>query len=424
MFKAIYFPTQNYNRSKLDIFTHLVKVFGGGSKYLFRTSDPDGSRDFLAKIFAWYCALATRLNIDIEEAFWEKYPRVCPRCTEAICDCKPPLKEVSPSTLALLSNKNAHLKPTTLREWQNMFANIYRGPSGGIAMSPSRDRIASIFSRMAEELGEVAETLLLDEVIDKNVQLVIRNEMADLGAWIFSLANNLQYVDTRASGITLADICWNLYGGVCHRCQKIPCVCAPGNFGLELASLGAMGQSHWDDRTGLANGEALRVHIKALDESFKKSMTPVSIIMLDLDNFGAVNKDHNHTVGDIVLKEVAERIMNQIGEKEFAFRRGGEEFIIVHQGKMEDAQILAEKVRLAIEEKPVIAVSATSGEISIRVTASLGVANTFTSATRPSELETLADEQMAEAKSAGKNRIRPSLSSEVAAKFFAHSQYQ
>lgn len=78
MFKDIYFPTQNYGKSKSEIFANLMKVFGGGSKYLFRTSDSAGSRKFLAKIFAWYCALANRLNINLEHALWQKFPNVCP----------------------------------------------------------------------------------------------------------------------------------------------------------------------------------------------------------------------------------------------------------------------------------------------------------------------------------------------------------
>ncbi len=423
MFKAIYFPTQNYSRSKLDIFTHLVKVFGGGSKYLFRTSDPDGSRDFLAKIFGWYCALATRLNIDIEAAFWEKYPRVCPRCIQSMCACKPPLAPVVPSTLALLAQQNSHLKPVTLREWQAMFFNIYRGPSGAANVPPSRDRIAQIFTRMAEELGEVAETLLLDDAIDKDVALLVRNEMADLGAWIFALANNLQYVDPAASGITLADVCWNLYGGSCHRCQKIPCVCAPGNFGLELASLGAMGPSHWDERTGLANSDALQVHIKSMDEQFKKDVVQLSVIMLDLDDFGAINKKHNHFVGDAVLRTVADRMRQQLVEKEFAFRRGGEEFVIVISAGMEEAQILAEKVRRAIAADPIKVVTATEGEITLEVTASFGVANTLNSGCKPSSLEEIADAKMAEAKKAGKNCIRPSLSTDAAQRLIGHETF-
>lgn len=315
--------------------------------------------------------------------------------------------------MALLASTHIHEKPQTLREWQSMFANIYRGPSGGESVPPSRERLAIIFSRMAEELGEVAESLLLDNAIDQDVDLIVRNEMADLCAWIFALANNLQYVDPTASGVTLADVSWNLYGGKCHRCQKLPCVCVPGSFGLELAGQGAMGPSHWDDRTGLANSEGMRVHIHTVDEQFKKTQTPCSIIMFDLDDFGQVNKLHGNLVGDIVLKTTADRLRTQLNDKEIAFRRGGEEFVVVLEKKHEDALILAERIRRKFAKLPIPAETATSGNIEIQVHASFGVASTNADGIPPGKLEELADQRMREAKIAGKNRVHPPLSADL-----------
>jgi hypothetical protein len=103
MFRDIYYPAQNYGRSSFEIFTHLVKVFGGGSHYLFRTHDPKGSREYLAKIFAWYCALSNRLNIDIEEVVWQKYPGVCPRCMGSMCECSEPPPSLEPEKLAMFA---------------------------------------------------------------------------------------------------------------------------------------------------------------------------------------------------------------------------------------------------------------------------------------------------------------------------------
>ena|GEM_PF-2306740 len=418
MFKEIYFPIQNYSRSKLDIFTHLVKVFGGGSRYLFRTSDPDGSREFLARIFGWYCALANRLDLDIEEILWQKYPGVCPRCLQAVCGCQRPPKDVDPIELRLIAEKDRNRKPNSLREWQGMFTNMYRGPSGAEIVPASRERLAIIFSRMAEELGEVAEAILLDEVIDRDVQLIIQNEMADLCAWIFALANNLHYVDSNSSAATLADVSWNLYGGKCHRCKKLPCVCVAGSFGLELASQGAMGPSHWDERTGLANDAGMRVFINDLDTEFGKNLTSHVLVMFDLDNFGRVNKEHGNLAGDEVLREVAERLKKQLKERQYAFRRGGEEFVIIFQGDLEHGQALAEKVRMAISSEPISIKTATEGEVAINVTASFGVANTFEQKLKPSLIEAAADSRMREAKESGKNCVRPTISQELAREIF------
>lgn len=406
MFRSIYFPTQNYNRSETEICTHLIKVFGGGSRFLFRTSDPDGSRDYLAKIFGWYCALAIRLNVDLDDTLWKKYPGICPRCMEHVCACERTPKDINSRKLSVFAATHSNSKPTTLREWQAMFANIYRSPSGGEVVPPSRDRLAMIFSRMAEELGEVAEAILLDKAIDNDVDLIIRNEMADLCAWIFALANNLQYVDPTATGVTLADVCWNLYGGNCHRCQKSPCVCARGSFGLELAQQGAMGPSHWDDRTGLANSGGMSVHMQAADESFRKKPANWSLIMLDLDNFGAVNKTYGQLAGDLVLKATADRMRSVLNNKELAFRRGGEEFVVLLEKDNREALLLAERIRRTLAATPVV-VKTAKGEFPIEVRASFGIACTFTDSLPPSKLEELADTRMREAKAAGKNRLQP-----------------
>lgn len=410
MFKEIYFPTQNYNKSKDEIFVHLVKVFGGGSRYLFRTSDPHGSKDFLAKIFGWYCALVNRLGIDIEDALWKKYPGVCPRCLRDVCACGSPLNPIDPEKLLMLAASN--VKPRSVQEWQAMFRRLYRSPSGGTDVAPSKERLATVFTRMAEELGEVAEALLMDEVIDENVESVVRNEMADLCAWIFALANNLHFVDPSADGVTLADISWNLYGGKCHRCRKAPCACVPGSFGLELAGQGAMGPAHWDEITGLANSDAKKVYVQKIQGLYEKEQSPYSVIMIDIDDFGRINKNHGAIAGDQILREVSGRMKEQLGNGNVAFRRGGEEFFVVVQGLMNEAQIIAERIRRSFEKEDMIVVTGKEGEVKIAIRASFGVASTNIDGKSPDALEELADERMRKAKAAGKNRVEPPLSKE------------
>lgn len=420
MFKDIYFPTQNYNRSKLDIFAHLIKVYGGGSRYLFRTHNAAASKEFLAKIFGWYCALANRLDVDIENSLWKKYPGVCPRCQLGVCGCTAPLKEIDPIALNQIAEKNKGQKPRTLRQWQTMLGNIYRGP----AVIKPQDRLAVVFSRMAEELGEVAEAIQMDSVIDNDVQAVIENEMADLCAWIFALANSLHLVDPEMEGTTLADVTWNLYGGKCHRCMKVPCACAPGSLGLELAGRGAMGPAHWDELTRLANASGLKVKFAELDKKFAEDgTTETSIIMLDLDNFGLVNKTHGNLVGDHVLRETAARMQGVLLDGAIPFRRGGEEFVITMSGSFEDAQMLAEDIRKAIATSPIIFSSASDGDVSLDVTASFGVANTLKNKKKPSALEAIADDLMRSAKQAGKNQVKPDLDAELVRQMLSKDLY-
>ena len=233
--------------------------------------------------------------------------------------------------------------------------------------------------------------------------------MADLGAWIFSLANNLQHIDTTASGTTLADITWALYEGKCHRCKEIPCVCVRGSYSLELAERGAMGPSHWDERTGLANYKACARYIERATKLHKQKSGLWSLISFDLDDFGKINKEHGHQVGDAVLLEVAERVKRTIGDAGVPFRRGGEEFIVILEQSHTDAQAVAERIRRVFESSPMI-IECNGKKLSLSVRASFGVASTNVDGGTPHDLESISDARAREAKQAGKNRVVPALS--------------
>lgn len=281
-------------------------------------------------------------------------------------------------------------------------------------MVQANQRIAVIFTRMAEELGEVAEALLLDSAIDKDVVSVIKNEMADLGAWIFALANNLQYVDQNMNGITLADVAWELYPGTCHRCGGPKCVCVRGTYSLELAEKGAMGPSHWDELTGLGNINGLRQYIKRANSEFRGGDILWSIIFFDLDNFGAVNKKYSHELGDEVLREAAVRIRAAVGVDGVSFRRGGEEFMVVLRIPHEHTLVTAELIRKELDKPMDILFRGVSTKLT--VTASIGVASYSIDGSKsvnaPSELEGIAEIRAGEAKKLGKNRVVPEVTSD------------
>jgi len=390
-----------------------VKVFGAGSHYLFRTHDPKGAREYLAKIFAWYCALCNRLDLNIDEALWTKYPGVCPRCLSPVCKCAEPPDEIQPKRLSALALENSGRRPKSLREWQIMFAHIYRGPSGKKAVSPSRDRLALVFARMAEELGEVAEALSRDATIDPDAGFVLKNELADFGAWIFALANNLHYVDPKAHGVTLADIAWDMYPAKCHRCKEFKCVCVRGNYGYELAEKGASGPSHWDERTGLANYKALNAYIEQKTVTYgEPGSHTLSMIFIDLDHFGEVNKKYDDAMGDRVLQCAAKQIRDTVGEHGIVFRRGGEEFVVVTPQPRDSASVLAEAIRRALAAM-VVKADFKGKRVSLKITGSLGVAACLSDANSPAELESIAGQRAQEAKRSGRNRVIPAPSEEL-----------
>lgn len=130
---------------------------------------------------------------------------------------------------------------------------------------------------------------------------------------------------------------------------------------------------------------------------------PISIILIDLDDFKNINDTFGHLEGDEVLKKAANAIKTVCRNSDFVARYGGEEFVLVCRGTgLDSAALLAEKIRANIEDK----VKYKNG----KVTASLGVASL--SVTDPSKgaaeqaklLFESADSKLYESKANGKNR--------------------
>lgn len=84
-------------------------------------------------------------------------------------------------------------------------------------------------------------------------------------------------------------------------------------------------QSRTDQLTGLANRRALRSHLEAT----RAVNDAVSVFLLDLDQFKAINDMYGHRTGDLVLKEAARRIRANSDDDDFVARIGGDEFVVV-----------------------------------------------------------------------------------------------
>ncbi|MFH2125766.1 MAG: diguanylate cyclase [Pseudomonadota bacterium] len=127
---------------------------------------------------------------------------------------------------------------------------------------------------------------------------------------------------------------------------------------------------------------------------------PLSLIMLDVDHFKAVNDSYGHEVGDEVLVSLSQVCRQVLRQVDLFGRVGGEEFMaLLPETGLEAAAMVAERLRNALAAQ---AVSASKPEL--RVTISLGVAQ-LTPETRLSDLMRLADDAMYRAKQNGRNRV-------------------
>ncbi len=126
----------------------------------------------------------------------------------------------------------------------------------------------------------------------------------------------------------------------------------------------------------------------------------LSVLMLDLDHFKAVNDTYGHQTGDDVLQHVARRLAESVRGSDVVARWGGEEFaILLRNCALGEAIIAAEAIRARISSSPV-------GQVSV-VTASIGVAELRADEGLSSWLSR-ADSALYEAKRAGRNRVRSS----------------
>ncbi len=141
-----------------------------------------------------------------------------------------------------------------------------------------------------------------------------------------------------------------------------------------------------------------RSYLEFLKTKLKRIKSPVSILMIDLDDFKKLNDKYGHLIGDKVLKKVAQTLRKNIKTSDEVIRYGGEEFLIIaYRCNLEEGKNLGERLRKKIERIRF------KGIPGLKTTISIGVTN------YEPKLELLenikkADKAMYQAKKAGKNR--------------------
>jgi two-component system cell cycle response regulator len=106
-----------------------------------------------------------------------------------------------------------------------------------------------------------------------------------------------------------------------------------------------------DDLTGLRNAAYFWDYLKRTVKKSGVQEKPLSLIIVDLDNFKSVNDLFGHLYGDLVLKETAGILQNSLGRKGLIARYGGEEFAVVLPNTDEDrAFAAAERMRQGLRE--------------------------------------------------------------------------
>jgi len=142
----------------------------------------------------------------------------------------------------------------------------------------------------------------------------------------------------------------------------------------------------------------------------RRSQSPVSLIMFDLDHFKCINDRHGHLCGDSVLAAVGAKMREVLRGSDMKCRYGGEEFLVLlPETPIEGAKRVADTLRRELSELPI----GWKGEV-VRVTASFGVSVAMPSEVDPAALIARADAALYRAKDQGRNCVRLSMEFAVA----------
>lgn len=134
----------------------------------------------------------------------------------------------------------------------------------------------------------------------------------------------------------------------------------------------------------------------------RRSQTPVTMIMFDIDHFKDVNDRHGHLCGDAVLSTIGKRMKDVLRGSDLKCRYGGEEFLVLlPETPLHGARRVAETLRREIAERPV----PWAGE-ALTITASFGLAQTLPGEVNVEAVIARADQALYRAKDDGRNCVR------------------
>lgn len=160
-----------------------------------------------------------------------------------------------------------------------------------------------------------------------------------------------------------------------------------------------------DQLTGLYNRRYLASHLSGMFDRAFWTGRPLSLMILDIDHFKAINDSHGHDIGDKVIQEIASRIRNSVRGIDLACRYGGEEFLVaMPDTDRQFASIVAERLREEIANHRVLF---NAGRDEVAVTVSIGIATTEDGPKDDTAQRLIkrADEALYSAKTGGRNRV-------------------
>jgi diguanylate cyclase (GGDEF)-like protein/PAS domain S-box-containing protein len=160
--------------------------------------------------------------------------------------------------------------------------------------------------------------------------------------------------------------------------------------------------AHYDLLTGLPNRTLFSDRLQLALATARRDKARMALMFIDLDEFKPINDDLGHETGDLLLQQVARRLLDCMRESDTAARIGGDEFLVLlpHIETEQDALVVSEKIRLALYQPFAVA-----GE-SLRISSSIGIAVYPEHGNEERVLVKNADIAMYHAKKLGRNNVQ------------------
>ena len=157
-----------------------------------------------------------------------------------------------------------------------------------------------------------------------------------------------------------------------------------------------------DPLTGIYNRQYFERRAEAILNRADRAQEPLGLVLLDLDEFKALNDTHGHLTGDVALRTLAQRIGTLMRQSDLLGRYGGDEFVLLlREATQHHCLEVAERIRGSLDERSL------TPRADIPTTVSIGVVH------RPIDVDTdlltlleRADEALYQAKKSGKNRVQ------------------
>jgi two-component system cell cycle response regulator len=170
---------------------------------------------------------------------------------------------------------------------------------------------------------------------------------------------------------------------------------------LSIANQRAQEAALTDVLTGLYNRRHAMERLAQEWAEAERGHRPLCVLALDIDHFKTVNDNHGHDAGDAALRQFADILRNFSRTPDVPCRFGGEEFLLIAPDTpLDGARQLAERIRLAVQHKTLVA-----DGVSLHLTVSIGVAEKTARHTTVDQLIKASDEALYLAKQRGRNRV-------------------